>query len=270
MMMVSNDVLKITTDRSEVINRQNICQLLQILKTQTENSISQEFDNKLIQHITQLQLCSTSVNNMQIFAQMRNLIYVKLIDNNIRDIKIFRTLINITRLDLFRNNIQSVSSLKWLKQLNQLNISYNKVLDISPLSKLNKMVWLFINDNCIVDLSPIEHLYNMDTLWAHNNCIQCFDQIREHKCFNQYQLGNQRIPTTFQLAHYQKMKIINSSINTQEKISTMNTCLKHILKQKLFNIKYNMCTNKFQIINSVNRMLETISSFVNSQYTNQQ
>ncbi|CAL6063164.1 leucine-rich_repeat domain-containing protein [Hexamita inflata] len=266
MMMVSNDVLKITTDRSEVINRQNICQLLQILKTQTENLTSQEFDNKLILHITQLQLCSTSVNNMQIFAQMRNLMYVKLIDNNIRDINIFRTLINITRLDLFRNNISSVSSLKWLKQLNQLNISYNKVLDISPLSGLKNLVWLFINDNCIVDLSPIEDLYNMDTLWAHNNCIQCFDLIRQHKCFNQYRLGNQRIPTNSQLAHYQKMKIINSSINTQENILTINTCL----KQKLINIKYNMCTNKLKIINSVNRMLETISSFINSQFTNQQ
>lgn len=164
--------------------------------------------------VTHLNLAATRIQNIEVLANFKNLIYIDLSTNSIEDInsiiglkkieflyldnnKISKIpqfdLPNLYELWLYSNEITDITNLKKLFNLTYLNISNNKVKNIDAINNLKNLNHIHLNKNNITDISPLCHFKSFSYLDLSSNEINDITSLSNIETFDKLNLENNQI-----------------------------------------------------------------------------
>ncbi|CAL5988674.1 Chain_A [Hexamita inflata] len=174
-------------------------------------------------NITQLQIESCKLVNINGIGQMTQLL----------------------DLDLSSNSIVEISDIQYLNQLKTLKINYNQIENILPLQNLMSLTQLSLYQNRIVDISALKCLKNLDKLNLGQNLISSIHHLRQLNLSELHISKNQitDIGSLRNLTYYFKL---NLSFNQIVDISV----LQHL--QKLEHLY--LSNNQIVYINSISKL----------------
>jgi len=135
-------------------------------------------------NLTELNMDSTQVSDINFLVDMTDLEYLQLSYNPISDITPIENLINLTYLHLRANQVSDISPLRNLNNLTWLDVgsglhpgNYNNISDIEPLKYLINLEWLDLSSNKISNIAPLANLTNLTDLSLVGNQISDFTPL---------------------------------------------------------------------------------------------
>ncbi|CAL6075862.1 leucine-rich_repeat domain-containing protein [Hexamita inflata] len=243
--------------------------------------------NIIPQQITDLQLLSCDLTNIELLTQFTRLTNLDLSCNERIDIRQLSTMRQLTVLDLCQCGLKNVDSLKslvqlkdlnlscnysynndqqiqsldiqslqYLEQLTQLKLTYCYLVDVSCLKPLSNLKSLDIAQNNIVYLEPLKDLKQLEFLNVQENCIQDTSVLNNHPNFNFYNMDDQKQPDKQLIAEANKLRDINAQISSLRNITKLNLSLKSKMAYQLQRVYH--CLN--QIHNTHNQFSESVAS----------
>ncbi|CAL6059314.1 leucine-rich_repeat domain-containing protein [Hexamita inflata] len=281
-------VLSLTNDQYE--NKATFFQSIGKFKNLKEVMLCDFFDvdlNMIPQQITDLQLLSCDLTNIELLTQFTYLTNLDLAGNGKIDIRPLSTMRQLTVLGLCQCGLKNVDSLKslvqlkdlniscnysynndqqiqsldihslqYLKQLTQLNLTYCYLVDVSCLKPLSNLKSLDIAQNNIVYLEPLKDLKQLEFLNIWKNCIQDTSVLNNHPNFNFYNMDDQKQPDKQLIAEANKLRDINVQISQLRNITKLDSSL----KSKMTWQSQKVCQFLYQIHNAHNQFSESVAS----------
>ncbi|CAL6039951.1 leucine-rich_repeat domain-containing protein [Hexamita inflata] len=159
-----------------------------------------------------LDLSSNSIVEISDIQHLINLKTLQFLYNQIENIKPLQNLMHLTQLSLYQNRIVDISALKCLKNLDKLNIGQNQINSIHPLSQLN-LSELHISKNQISDISPLRNLKNCYKLNLSFNQIVDISVLQYLKKLEHLYLSNNQIVYVDSISKLTKIKELQLNCN---------------------------------------------------------
>jgi len=168
--------------------------------------------------ITALRLRTCFFNDLNIIANLQNILLLDLMDNDIYDIGKLSNLCSLQELILGDNKINVISALSNLYSLKKLELNINNVTDLKPVEKLNGLIELWLYNNNISNLDFLTNLTNLTKLGLNNNKISDISSLSNLTNLKLLKLGNNSITDISSL----------ENLTALEKLYLNNNCISDI------------------------------------------
>ncbi|CAL6065408.1 leucine-rich_repeat domain-containing protein [Hexamita inflata] len=203
--------------------------------------IGWEYYRLQLYNITEISLISNFVD-LQILSLHDN--------NQLQNIAPLKFCTQLTELNISKTSVADIWPVQFMKNLKTLDMYETKVVDLHPLQYLYKLEIISAYDACIMDVSPLSPLFQLKSSSFSGNKIANADSLKRRKNYQNYNLSDQKAPTTDELKFYNKILKVHSSHKQIRKIQNENRTQK--FKEAMTHQKEQI---KFKINEQINKRI---------------